>query len=67
MNPRAKTFGSPSGEPSTTRPMPQQNVRKTLDTTIACSTVHFLVRVFWERGVRVSEDLFEKVDSQNCG
>ncbi len=28
MNARAKTFGSPSGEPSTTRPMPQQMCEK---------------------------------------
>ena len=31
---RAKTFGSPSGEPSTTRPYDSTNVRKTLDTTV---------------------------------
>ena len=30
---RAKTFGSPSGEPSTTRPYASTNVRKTLDAT----------------------------------
>jgi hypothetical protein len=33
MNAHAKTFGSPSGEPSTTRPYASTNVRKTLDTT----------------------------------
>jgi hypothetical protein len=33
MNARAKTFGSPEGEPSTTRPYASTNVRKTLDTT----------------------------------
>jgi hypothetical protein len=33
MNARAKTFGSPSGEPSATRPYASTNVRKTLDTT----------------------------------
>jgi hypothetical protein len=31
---RAKTFGSPSGQPSTTRPYDSTNVRKTLDTTV---------------------------------
>src|SRR4029077_20571850 len=31
---RAKTFDSPSGEPSTTRPCHSTNVRKTLDTTL---------------------------------
>jgi hypothetical protein len=34
---RAKTFGSPSGEPSTTRPYDSTNVRKTLDTTCRLS------------------------------
>jgi hypothetical protein len=33
MNAQAKTFGSPEGEPSTTRPYASTNVRKTLDTT----------------------------------
>jgi hypothetical protein len=33
MSARAKTFGSPEGEPSTTRPYASTNVRKTLDTT----------------------------------
>jgi hypothetical protein len=32
MNAYANTFGSPSGEPSTTRPHAPTNVRKTLDT-----------------------------------
>ena len=33
MNARATTFGSPSAEPSTTRPYATTNVRKTLHTT----------------------------------
>jgi hypothetical protein len=34
MNANANTFGSPSGEPSTTRPDASTNVRKNLDTTL---------------------------------
>jgi len=34
MNAHEKTFGSPEGEPSTTRPYASTNVRKTLDTTM---------------------------------
>jgi hypothetical protein len=44
MNARAKTFGSPSGEPSTTRPYASTNVRKTLDTTKTLSDPHVNVK-----------------------
>jgi hypothetical protein len=54
MNTPAKTFGSPSGEPSTTRPMPQQMCEK-LWTLPLASGAHATLNKIDGDGTSISE------------
>ncbi len=67
MNAHAKTFGSPDGEPSTTRPYISKNVRKTLDSTTSCGSLPHRRRCLSTAGINRLESCGRRCAAMAAG